>query len=511
MGGREPSGSPESSLHRLFVPIGLAAGDTDIIRSRLAPLIALALVAAACTGGGDRPAPTRPQEPTTTTTAIPPTTIETLGFPGVPLLADGPRIPPAPDVPEGPLDEAIVADLDAVFSTLTTGADIRALVRISEAGDARTAWLMSDLLRFFEAGPVAEVAEVVFERMTGVDIPAEERAWVSVTNLLLAWDLPAPPGYLDWKRIVYEIVEPGWEPFFADEDADIDWRLVSWGGLLIDDRPPESTRLPCAAGCIPSLNDPAVTDAVGGDWYPDERLVFGVVVENEARAYPKHIMEVHEIVNDALGGRRIGVPYCTRCGSAQAYFTDDVPPAFESLELRTTGLLSRSNKMMFDLHTFSMIDTFTGKAVTGPLQDEGYTLEMISVVTSSWGAWKEAHPDTSIVARDGGIGRSYPLDSLQGRDDEGPIFPIGEVDPRLPVQELVVGVVAPDGTPLAFPVAEVRSAIENGDRVGLAGAVVVPEAGGFRVMDVDGEPLASHQAFWFAWSQSRPETLVWAP
>lgn len=430
---------------------------------------------------------------------------------GVPLLADGPEAPPAPGVPDGPLDEAIDADLDAVFSTLTTGADIRALVRIGEAGDARTAWLMSDLLRFFEAGPVAEVAEVVFERMTGVDIAPEDSAWVSVTNLLLAWDLPAPPGYLGWKRIPYEIVEPGWEPFFADEDADIDWRLVSWEGVLIDDRPMDALRQPCAAGCIPSLNDPAVTDAAGGSWYPDERLVFGVIVGDEARAYPRHIMDVHEMVNDTLGGRRIGIPYCTRCGSAQAYFTDEVPPGFETLELRASGLLSRANKMMFDLHTFSLIDTFTGRALTGPLQDEGHTLEMISVVTSTWGDWKEAHPDTTIIARDGGIGRSYPMDPLLDRSDDGPSFPVGAVDPRLPVEALVLGVVASDGTPLAFPVAELRSAIASGDEVALSGAVVFPDAGGFRVKRSDGTALASHQAFWFAWSQLRPETLVWAP
>ena len=40
-------------------------------------------------------------------------------------------------------------------------------------------------------------------------------------------------------------------------------------------------------------------------------------------------------------------------------------------------------------------------------------------------------PDTRIIAEDGGIGRSYPLDPLQGRDDNGPIFPVGDVDGRL--------------------------------------------------------------------------------
>ena len=70
--------------------------------------------------------------------------------------------------------------------------------------------------------------------------------------------------------------------------------------------PLDEVDVPCLDGCIPALDDPGVTDAAGGSWYPDDALVFGVVVGGEARAYPKNIMEVHEMVNDTLGGRRIG-------------------------------------------------------------------------------------------------------------------------------------------------------------------------------------------------------------
>ena len=104
------------------------------------------------------------------------------------------------------------------------------------------------------------------------------------------------------------------------------------------------------------------------------------------------------MVNDSIGGRRVGLPYCTLCGSAQAYFTDAMPGGFETLELRTTGLLSRSNKVMFDLHTFSVFDTFLGTALSGPLREEGVALEMVTVRTSTWGEWKAAHPGTTIVA-----------------------------------------------------------------------------------------------------------------
>ena len=168
------------------------------------------------------------------------------------------------------------------------------------------AWLLSDILRFIPGGPTGQAAVGAFERLTGAQLTRDGvplgPAWLWVTNWLIGWDLPAPPGYAGWKRIIFEIIEPAWAPFFDDADAAIDWRLVSWGGVLIDNRPLSAVARPCPRGCIPALDDPAVTDATGGDWYPDERVVFGVVVNGEARVYPKHIMEVHELVNDTLGG-----------------------------------------------------------------------------------------------------------------------------------------------------------------------------------------------------------------
>ena len=238
--------------------------------------------------------------------------------------------------------------------------------------------------------------------------------------------------------------------------------------------------------------------------------MFGVTVNGESRAYPKNIMEVHEMVNDELGGRRLALPYCTLCGAAQAYFTDDVPGSEQMPVLRTSGLLSRSNKVMFDLVTLSVFDTFAGVALSGPLHQAGVELEQTSVVTSTWGDWKAAHPDSTIVAEDGGIGRRYELDPLRGRDDNGAIFPIGAVDERLPTQEKVFGVFADDGTAIAFPVAMARAELDAGRPVAALGVVVVPDASGVRATREDGTEVVGYEAFWFAWSQFYPDTVVWA-
>lgn len=415
---------------------------------------------------------------------------------------------PAPVVPDGPLDDDLAADLATLGEGLVTGIDPEVVRRIGTYGDARVAWDLADLLRFTAGAAAGDAAVAAFEELTGARVDDPRNPWGAVTDHLIAWDLPAPPGYVERKARMFTIVEPGWGPFFADDDAAIDWRLVSWGGVLIDDRP-LGEDAPCPRGCIPALDDPPVTGAAGGGWYDDDRTVFGVVVDGEARAYPQHQMQVHEMVNDTVGGVRLGIPYCTLCGSAQAWVTEGVPGAGDDLVLRTSGLLSRSNKVMYDLRTDSVFDTFTGEALSGPLRDAGVELEQVTVVATSWGQWKAAHPDTTIVAEDGGVGRTYPDDPLRGRDDDGPIFPVGDVDERLGVQTPVVGAVLPDGTTIAFDAAAARSVLADGGTVAARGVTVVDDGGGLRAVLEDGTDLPVHEAFWFAWSQFHPDTALW--
>lgn len=420
------------------------------------------------------------------------------------ISSRGTPFPPAPKVPAGPLSDEVRLTVERLLTGLAViGIDIDLVGTLGDGGDARVLWLLRDLMRFARVAEREAIMDA-FDTLTGTKLTRDHHN--EVADHLIAWDLPAPPGYAEMKRRLFGLIHPGWTPFFRAEPSRIDWRWVEWGGVFIDDRLDASPGNYCD-GCIPALDDPPVTDAAGGAWYPDDALVFGVVVNGEARAYPKNIMEVHEMVNDTLGGRRIGMPYCTLCLSAQVYFTDAVV-GFRPV-LRTSGLLSRSNKFMYDIATMSAIDTFTGEAISGPLLAAGVRLEQTAVITATWADWKAAYPATTIVAEDGGTpGRVYPLDPLRGRDDKGPIFPVGDVDPRLPIQERVLGAIAADGTPLAFPVATARLALRAGESVELSGVRVELVAGGLRAF-VAGTAAASHEAFWFAWSQFYPGTLVW--
>ena len=413
-----------------------------------------------------------------------------------------------------PVDLDPAADVEIFLDGLDSGFDSAAISRIGQSGDERYAWLIADLMRFVNPGPSG--LAVAFEELTGEQVGAGN-PWREANDYLIAADLPAPDNFQEWKSAYYLIVEPRWEPFFTDPDALVDWRHLTWGGVYIDDRPIGETDTSCPPpGCIPAIDDPLLVSAAEGDYYPDEAVVFAVVVNDEAVAFPKNMMEVHEMVNITIGGRRIGIPYCTLCGSAQAYYIDEVPESVagdldgaETFELRTSGLLTRSNKAMYEFHTRSLVDTFTGQALSGPLREAGVELEQLTVVASSWGDWKAAHPDTMIVAEDGGIGRVYLDDPLGGRDDAGPIFPTGDVDPRLAAQEPVVGVIV-DGQAVAFPVANLSGVLDDdSSTLEFEGIAVGRDGGGFRAFDSDGAELAAHQAFWFAWSQFHPDTFLW--
>jgi Protein of unknown function (DUF3179) len=413
-------------------------------------------------------------------------------------------LPAAPAAPTGPLPLAVQRALVQAKADLReNNFPAKAVKTIGAAGDARMAWYVYDLLRFARESQQPELVDA-FEKLTGTRLAKD--AYTAMGDYLLAWNLPAPPGYREMKRDVYLLIEPRWAPFFADATSAIDWRWVGWGGVYIDDRPDATRGQICPRGCIPALDQPKVTPASEGDWYPKDAVVFGVVVNGQARAYPKNMMEIHEMVNDTLGGRQIGMPYCTLCLSVQAYFTDKV--AGHAPLLRTSGLLSRSNKLMYDVRTASVIDTFTGEARSGPLHKAGVTLPQATVVVSTWGAWRAAHPQTSILAQDGGIGRTYPANPLRGRDDQGPIFPVGDVDSRLPVHEVVLGVTNAQGQALAFARVNVQLALAAGESVKMGGVEVRSEAGGLRAFE-GGSEAFSQQSFWFAWSQFKPKTLLW--
>ena len=414
--------------------------------------------------------------------------------------------PKAPELIAGPLKNETLRDLQILtrsFKASDITTHVEAIKRLGDSADPRVAWVFSDLLRVSRDAGYSRLITASAEKLISTKVVRSNR-WQSLTDHLIAWDIPAFDQYLAVKRDIYTQIVPEWKRLMSDQGL-VDWRHVSWGGVGIDNRPYDKTDL--FIDSIPAVDNPKVSGTFVGRWLNNDAPVFGVVINGEARAYPRFIMEIREMVNDSLGGRDFAMPYCTLCGAAHVWFTDRVPEGVQRPVLRTSGLLIRSNKLMYDVVSGSVFDTFQGKATNGVLYKKGITLPGHSVVSTTWGEWKKAHPKTTVLAKQEALGRSSDL--RKTRDANGPIFPVGDVDPRLAVQEPVLGVISKAGKPVAFHVGNAKLLLRRGEKVSFAGITIRESSGGLLAFAEDDSPLVAHESFWFGWSQFRPSTQLW--
>ena len=162
----------------------------------------------------------------------------------------------------------------------------------------------------------------------------------------------------------------------------------------------------------------------------DDHIVFGISINGSTRAYPKRILAWHEMALDRLGDLELTVVYCTLCGTV-------IP--FESKSIQghhsfgTSGLLYRSNKLMFDQETMSLWNTFQGIPVVGPLVGNNIQLNAHSVVTTTWKEWRTQHPETTVLSLNTGHRRDYgegvAYRSYFGTDNL--MFQVSRTDERL--------------------------------------------------------------------------------
>lgn len=123
---------------------------------------------------------------------------------GRPPSGPGYQFPPAPQLVDRGVGRQVSDDVRSLVRSFVGGSvDQEALNGAAASGDPRLAWLFSDLLRFVQSGAEENRLVAAFERLTGVDPRADpsfrESSWRSVTNHLIAWDLPGPPDYRERK------------------------------------------------------------------------------------------------------------------------------------------------------------------------------------------------------------------------------------------------------------------------------------------------------------------------
>ncbi len=289
----------------------------------------------------------------------------------------------------------------------------------------------------------------------------------------------APQGdWFDW--MVWQQEHPeirpyeGFSAFTADVLALIDERFrrfvradlpfeirveeIAWGGVAVDG--------------IPALDNPAMISAADADYLNPDDLVFGVEIDRDARAYPLRIMNWHEMANDVVGGVPVSLAYCTLCGAA-ILFDGRVAGRATPFTFGSSGLLYRSNKLMYDRQTDSLWNQFTGRPVSGALYRSGIELAVLPLVTTTWADWRSHHPDSKVLSLDTGYRRDYGPSVAYREYFASPdlMFPAALRNTALQQKDIVFGLRLPGGIK-AWPLDVFEPGRVLNDRVGFVDIVV---------------------------------------
>jgi hypothetical protein len=439
----------------------------------------------------------------------------------------------------------LVGDEHEPYRLLASTVDDEAASAAVDRIDRTGTW-PRDVIKVLETLPhircfEARIAALdLLERRSGQqfrDDPSRWYLWYCETH-------PEPPHYDRFKAAMYgsltswgrKVPDLG-EYFLNDPAATIRLDEVRWGGIERDG--------------IPPLRHPKSIPAKEAGYLEPRDIVFGLVIEGQARAYPRRILEHHELFTDELGGESITGVFCPLCMAMVGYRSES---GGRRHDLGTSGFLYNSNKLMYDRATKSLWYSVTGEPVVGPLVGKGLRLEALPVVTTTWSSWLGRHPDTTVLSldtgykwiREGDLLRNYSDGGNYGEYFSSPelMFDVARKDERLKAKDevFVLRGAGADDAPVAIaqaflartPVYHLESggvvivtddaganrAFETGDRSFSRGRAEdeLTDAQG-RVWKVAEEGLVGeagitlrrvcgHRVYWFAWFAAHPDTRL---
>jgi len=266
-------------------------------------------------------------------------------------------------------------------------------------------------------------------------------------------------------------LRPGLQRSLAQFDTDFTRRTVDLASLRPGGPPKDG---------IPSIDAPSfVAPSEAAAWVASQEPVLALVHNGDARAYPLQIMTYHEIVNDEVGGAPVAVTFCPLCYSAIVFVrrVEGRPSEFG-----VSGLLRKSDLVMYDRATESLWQQITGTAIAG--DRAGATLTRLPAQILSFAQFRAAFPNGRVLSRDTGYDRSYGQNPYAGYDaiDRPPFAFRGEVDDRLPPKMKVVTVTQGD-IAVAYPHRRTRERGVIHDTLGAQPVVVFHADGAVSALD----------------------------
>jgi Protein of unknown function (DUF3179) len=139
------------------------------------------------------------------------------------------------------------------------------------------------------------------------------------------------------------------------------------------------------------------------------KLIIGVNINGQAKAYPIEVIGYHHQVQDTVDGQPVMVTYCTVCRTGRVY-SPFVNGKFE--KFRLVGM-DHFNAMFEDATTKSWWRQVSGVAVAGPLK--GSVLKEIPSEQMRLGSWIRRYPKTLVLQPDPVFVKEYK--GLEGFDE----------------------------------------------------------------------------------------------
>ena len=134
------------------------------------------------------------------------------------------------------------------------------------------------------------------------------------------------------------------------------------------------------------------------------RLVVGLALNGDARAYPLQFIGYHHQVIDSVAGRRVLVTFCTVCRTGRV-FSPVIGGQTETFRL--VGM-DHFNAMLEDRATGSWWRQANGEAVTG--ERKGTRLPELPMVQVTLKQWLAMYPNTLIMQGDPAFKDEYAQD-----------------------------------------------------------------------------------------------------
>ncbi len=320
--------------------------------------------------------------------------------------------------------------------------------------------MIPSLVLLMRIGGSHVVTQRVLEALTGEKL----RTWREAMLYQEAHpEIKPHPSYYDLKLWYWGGIDEDFLSLFNSppdrQTMRIRFEEITWGGALYDG--------------IPSLDNPSMIAAQEADYLLDTDLVFGVEINGDVRAYPLRIMGWHEMFNDVIGGVPVALAYCTLCG-AGILFETQTKHRPEPFVFGSSGLLYRSNKLMFDRQTNSLWNHFTGEPVSGSLAQSGIKLKTRPTTITSWAQWRDKHPDTQVLSLNTGHFRDYDSGVVYREYFASPdlMFPTITDQTRLLQKQHIYGIRTAGGAK-AWPLDAFATEPVINDRVGFFNVVLI--------------------------------------